>query len=186
MIEFDFDDVIVDCQAIVEAGILEETGVDVNSQRSKNFYVTVPGYTNSEVSDLVCEILLRDTHKMLPTEMTIESLERISHITKQPIRIITARQLALTKVTNNLIKELAKDKFKYEVIFSYGYKKSAFLKPSTRFFVDDLPNHVNDLAKHLDNVFMMNREWNKNVLIKPNIIRVENLQVVAKFIEKLL
>ena len=160
MIEFDFDDVIFDCQTVVEAGILERTGVDVNPQRSKNFYVTVPGYTNIEVGDLVREVLFKDTHKMKPTELAMESLEEISKMIKGPIRIITARQEGLDKVTKELMHRFVQGKFEFKFIFSHHFKKSAFLQPTTRFFVDDLPHHVNDLASKLDNVFLMRRVWN--------------------------
>ena len=186
MIEFDFDDVIVDCQTIVEAGLLEKTGIDVGPQRTKTFYVTIPGYTNEEIGNLVHEILLRDTYKMKPTELAIESLEEIYNITKKPIRIITARRLGLKGVTEKLMKSLVKERFKYQFVFSHGHKKSAFLKPTTRFFVDDLLDHINDLSESLDNVFIVTRDWNKNATLKSNVIRVENLQSVSRFIKKFL
>jgi len=186
MIEFDFDDVIVDCQTIVEAGLLEKTGIDVHPQRSKNFYVTVPGYTNTEVGDLVREILFKDTHKMKPTKLAIESLEKISKLINGPIKIITARQKGLRKVTEKLMDSFVKGKFKCQFIFSLEYKKSAFLSPSTKFFVDDLPHHVNELAAKLDTVFIMKRPWNKGRPLKSNVIPINSLQDVVKFIENIL
>ena len=45
---------------------------------------------------------------------------------------------------------------------------------------------VNELSKHLQNVFLMDKGWNQNIILKSNVIRVNDLKTITKFIENTL
>jgi uncharacterized HAD superfamily protein len=185
MIEFDLDDVITDCQEIVRLGILERTGYDITYDR-QTYYVQIEGLTNKDIGNMVFEILLKDTKKMKAIPGAIESLEHIAKLIRRPIGIVTSRREKLREVTADWMAYNIKDRFKYHLVFTNGDSKTPHLAKDTRFFVDDNAENIKDLSKQLDNIFVINRGWNENMLLPKNAIRVNDLKPVARFISKMM
>lgn len=185
MLSTDLDDVIIDTHKLTRDELLRRTGFDVGMKRDK-YYVTVPGYTNEEIGDMIGDIL--KTKTLLADEIpgSIKSLQKIFELTKKEILIITAREPYLSKVTNEWLKEHVEDRFPYRVVFTNHKSKNDFFNEDTKFFIDDHPYFVREASKVLDRVFLMDKSWNRKITLYKNITRIKNIEEVYIFLKYLI
>lgn len=184
MIAFDFDDVIADLQPVIRKEIIKQTGHDIGEHR-KTYFVNIPGQSSDETKSMISEIIKYNTRLMDEIPNSINILGKIYKLIHRDILIITARRPKETKdETMDWLHEHIKNQFPYKVKFTNGQSKNDYFDSDIKYFVDDLPYYVNEAAKVLDHVFLLDKSWNQNIKLRRNISRIKTLESVYVFLEK--
>ncbi len=185
MIATDLDNVIADFEELLRDEILKLTGYDVGSNR-ENYYITIPGISDEDAKKIINKIIFDKCGLADEIPGAIESLSKIYKLIKKDILIVTARGPELKIKTEKWLKDHIGSKFPYIVKFSNHKSKNDFFEKDTRFFIDDHPYFVNEAAKKLEHVFLMDKGWNRNIFLKSNVTRIKNIETVFQFLKHLL
>ena len=178
MIAFDFDDVVGDTDSVMMEGIFKRTGHRVPHRN--DYYFDLPeNMTREEGDKLTYKVLYEDTHLIKPLNNSIFWLSEFYKLTQKPIHILTARPNFLKYPTEKWMREHVNYKFPYFITLCGNVPKIEFLRKD-KYFVDDKISTANDVAKTLDKSFLINKPWNENKEILPNVIRVNDLGEVLK------
>lgn len=185
MIATDLDDIIVDFEKLLRDEILSRTGYDISHNREK-YYIDIPGMTNAEAKELIDDIVQHHSHMADEIPGAIDAFAEIHKIIGRDILIITARESEMRMATINWLRQHVGSRFPYEVRFTEHKSKNGFFDKDTRFFVDDHPYFVNEAAKVLEHVFLMDKGWNQNLTLRKNVTRIKNLDAILHFLRNLL
>jgi len=182
---FDIDGVILDIHTHMIKIFKEKYNVDLNLHLDK-FYFNIPGLSNEEISETVNQSIV-DSEYYIQTYPTVKStLLKISKITENPIYFITARKLDLKSTTEKSFAINFGNMFDYKIIFTgkSENKLEYIQKCNLDVFVEDNAETCNDISSYLKKIFLMNRQYNINEKILSNIIRINYLKDMLKYLRK--
>jgi len=181
-IGFDIDGVILDLHTHMIQEFKKQYNIDLKMYLTE-FNFNIPGLTDEEISNTVDQAIINSIHVIQPYTTVEETLTKIFHETKDPILFITARNLYLKEATKESLDRNFKDKFDYEIIFTNNNNKLNYIKKyNISYFVEDNPETCNDICQFIEKTFLVNRMYNTDSKILPEVIRINRLIDMFKYL----
>lgn len=173
-IAFDFDDTIVDIDTLLVKELSIKYGATVDNPRKK-LHMTFPDELKGTASKIVHRELQNLNLKFKPLRNSDKWLKMYYSKYKVPIKIITARPEFMRRTTEKWL-DVNLPGIPHDVTFTNGSQYKHRYLNDIDYLVDDNVDVVNKAADICKKVFLIKQPWNKDVVIKSNVIRVFSIK----------
>jgi 5'(3')-deoxyribonucleotidase len=175
VIAFDIDGVLADTYNAINKVIKEKYNYDTNG-KVRTHQIEVPGVEYKDILKIVYNVL-GDIDSISPYEEAKEYLPKIYELYGY-VTFITARNIQFYNTTKKWLKLHFPMIKKFNLVFERSSNKHHVVREKeVCFMVDDRIKVVNSLPSHVTG-FLVNRQWNQDREINPNVVRVNSLKEI--------
>lgn len=174
MIGFDLHEVIMELVAPMERWYKEVLGYELK-HTDRFSYIAPEGYNPKRFGPDIARAIREVAPTAKPMPGSIEALTLYFDITEKPIHIVTASAPSTMDANEDFLKRNLPVPYKIYRTDYQGTKLGTIQKLELTGFVDDRFRTCNELAPHLEQVFLYNAMYNRGREPDPSVIRIDTL-----------
>ncbi len=175
LLSCDIDGVILDIYPHLKNLVNKEWGVEIKNQNK--YTIEVEGHTTEEVNELFGKHINKITYNCMLCEgageiIKFSNYEKLNFITVRPNHSITSTYDRIEGLLGRSV----------NISFVNGSKIEVVNKYNPRYFIEDRFLYANDIAENtnVEEVFLIDREWNRNRVPHTKVTRVKNIKEVIE------
>ena len=181
-IAFDLDETLVDIMPLTKSLLKEVYGVDLIEENTYKV-ITEPQISYEQLWEIF-RLVYKKVDEVRPTEGSVELLTKLYELTKDPIKIVTARPVEDVPETRKLLNTYFKVPY---ILYAIGSDSKCKYLTGIDYFVDDRRATAIKLGGKGIKVFVPEKYYNKGI-VHENVHYINNLNdlipIIDKFIKK--
>jgi uncharacterized HAD superfamily protein len=187
MIALDIDGVITDTVDLARRYLWRDFHYDIQGKiKEFTLHSAVPFMTEEEIYFYLMALIKNNVEDLKSCDPTVFStLSFINSMITNPVVFITARPDFLITATEDWF-QLNCNYIKRKIIHCRSKDKINHIKEhKIKYFVEDRLKNANNLAEHeaINNIFLVNRDWNIGRETHPKVIRIDRLSKVLDYLK---